>query len=75
LRINPNLYQAWDNKVWAFGCLGKYPKSLQCIERALDINPSFATALYRMGWTLKKLGKNDEAEQYFDKARLLGYEG
>ena len=43
--------------------------------QSLQIDPNFATAWYRKGWTLQKLGKHDEAKQYIHKARGLGYEG
>ena len=75
LQIDRNYAFAWDNLAWAYTNLGHYDESLQCTERALQIAPNYATALFRKGSILRILGKTDKAEEYFDRARQLGYEG
>lgn len=69
-----NLAKAWDNKAWAYlrANLRDYDKALQCVERALQIDPNLAIALCRKGLILQMLGKSDEANEYIDKAKRLG---
>jgi tetratricopeptide (TPR) repeat protein len=50
---------------------GKYQESISYFDRALKIDINYVPALYNKGVSLEKLGNNDEAQQLFEKAKLL----
>lgn len=52
-----------------------YDEALRDFNRATELDPSFARAWYNKGVTLDKLGRHDEAQVCYDKAKELGYTG
>ena len=46
----------------------RYQEALQYIERAIKIDPEDVATLDSMGWVLHKLGDNQKAEGYLQKA-------
>jgi tetratricopeptide (TPR) repeat protein len=54
--------------------LGNYNGSLECVDRAIQIDPDYAEAWTNKSVVLEKLGRHKEANQCF-KADQLGYFG
>jgi Flp pilus assembly protein TadD len=61
--------------LFALGNHGKYEEAIGAFNRAIDINPKYVEAWYNKGVALEKLGRNDEANVAFAKAKELGYMG
>lgn len=61
------------NIAYSFGEKGDYEKAIENYDKAIELNPNYETAWYGKGWTLEKLGRKDEAEHCFQKAKELGY--
>lgn len=66
--------QYWVNKGNLKDCQGKYEEALADYDKALQIDPSDADALFDKAETLQKLGKLSEAENLTKKA-LNEYNG
>jgi len=49
LELDPNDFEAWNNKGIDEGLLGKYDAALQSFGNAVAINESYAEAWYNMG--------------------------
>ena len=45
---------------------------MRCFEKALEVEPGYATAWKNRGLTLKALGRLEEAEESMKKALDLG---
>lgn len=64
-----------DSSRWSFICcifyywLEDYKKALDLYDKAIKINPKDAAAWSNKGSSLDKLGKSEDAEKYYDKAR------
>ncbi|KAF5418231.1 MAG: hypothetical protein C5S38_00205 [Candidatus Methanophagaceae archaeon] len=43
-------------------------------DKAIELNPEFGDTWNNKGVNLEKLGRKDEAEHCFQKAKELGYE-
>ncbi|WP_370573816.1 tetratricopeptide repeat protein [Methanomethylovorans sp.] len=39
----------------------------------MELDPQYAMAWYNKGWALDQLGRNDEAQECYDKAAELGF--
>ena len=48
--------------------LGKDREALQCYDKAIELDPNYATAWGNKGLTLSGLGRHTEALPCFDKA-------
>ena len=64
-----------ENKPSAYASMGayyvaneKYEQSIECYQKALEIQPQSAPLCMDMGNSLAKLNRNEEAETYFLKA-------
>jgi len=53
--------------------LGESQKALQCFEKAIELDPKYASAWYNKGMALKSLGRATEADETFAEAKELGY--
>jgi Flp pilus assembly protein TadD len=53
--------------------LERYEEAIEALDKALELDPQFAYAWYNKGVVLEKLGKSDEAQVCYDKAKELGY--
>ena len=51
IKIRPN-YLAYTNRSYIYGIIGKYEKAIIDVNKALEINPSFAPALNNKAWIL-----------------------
>ena len=67
-----------DSSKWSFICcifyylLEDYKKALDLYDKAIKINPKDAAAWHNKGVSLDKVGRRDEAQNCFDKAKELG---
>jgi Flp pilus assembly protein TadD len=55
--------------------MGRYEEAIGAFNHAIEINPQDSHAWNRKGIVLKKIGKKDEAEYAFARAKGLGYDG
>jgi len=60
--------KSWVNKGLAQAAKGEYEEALDSFDKALEMDPNLAEALYNKGCGLYCLGKSEEALIYFDKA-------
>jgi tetratricopeptide (TPR) repeat protein len=51
--------------------LGKYPESINMFERALQIDPSNAKALFYMSKSYAFIGKKEKAEELLKQAQSI----
>jgi len=58
-----------DTKGMALLGLGRYDESLECINRAIGLEPSIAEVWYHKGDVLQAMGREDDAEQAYARAR------
>jgi tetratricopeptide (TPR) repeat protein len=72
LEIDPNYAMAWNDKAWLLYKQDQYEEAINYSDRAIGIlNEDLAATLDTKGVALEKLGKNDEALQYIDRALEL----
>ena len=74
IELNPKDARIWNNKGTSL-MLGRYLEALQCYDKAIELDPNIATAWAGKGLSLKSLGRDVESQEYFNKARELGYKG
>lgn len=67
--------EAWAAKADILCSMGMYEIAIRCCDRSLAINADNALTWMTKGIALDKLGKHDEAEVAFTKAKERGYEG
>jgi Flp pilus assembly protein TadD len=60
---------AWYNKCQALAAQGKYIEAVQALNRAIELKPADAMALYKEGMALKLMGRTTEAGAAFAKAK------
>jgi tetratricopeptide (TPR) repeat protein len=60
-----------DTKGMALLGLGRYNESMEYLNRAIQLAPSIAEPWYHMGDVLKAVGREDDAEQAYARARNL----
>jgi tetratricopeptide (TPR) repeat protein len=53
--------------------LRRYEEAIRCLDNAIKLNPNYGEAYYHKGLALDKLGKKNDAETSFKKAKELGY--
>mgnify|MGYP006424353483 CR=1 FL=1 len=51
--------------------LERYEEAIACFDEAIRLDPEYLLALYAKGNLLRKLGRDEEAEQCLAKAREL----
>jgi tetratricopeptide (TPR) repeat protein len=51
----------------------QYEEALAAYDQAIRLDPNYADAYNKKGYTLKRLGKEKEAQQAYARARQLGY--
>lgn len=57
----------WKNKGDECIRLEKYEDAIKCYQNAVSLNPEYIPAWNNIGYSLSKLGRNDEAKQIKDK--------
>ena len=67
LHLDPDNFQALNNKGTALEALGKFKEAIRCYDQALKINPKYVKALNNKGRALKVLGEYEESIKYFNK--------
>lgn len=55
---------------WAYSFQGRIDEAIEECERAIAVDPTFGNPYNDIGTYLMKLGRFDEAEPWFDKAKL-----
>ncbi len=73
--IAPENAEAQDVLGWANYLTERYREAEAALERAVDIDPSLASAHYHRGMTLLQMGRREEAASAFRKAVDLDDEG
>lgn len=63
---------AWEGKGLAQYGLGQLDESIECLEKALEINPYFAECWYWKGLVHLDLNQNFEANSAFKRAKAIG---
>lgn len=71
LEKNLNDWEAWAAKADILCSLGLHEIAVRCCDRALALNPNNILTWVTKGEALKKLGKNEDADAAFAKARSL----
>ena len=61
----------WNDKGIALGKLEKHEEVLACFDETIKLKPEYLVALYSKGDSLRKWGRDEEAEQCLAKAREL----
>jgi len=68
LAIEPNFWEAHNNRGNALKELGRFDEAFESFDRAIAIKPDFAEAYSNRGVALEELGRLDEALANFDEA-------
>jgi tetratricopeptide (TPR) repeat protein len=71
LELDPNDYEAWNNKGINEGLLGRYDDALVSFGNAVAINDSYAEAWYNMGVIYDFKGYYQTAVQKYKRATQL----
>jgi superkiller protein 3 len=50
LKIDPNYYDAWNNKGLALGNLQRYKEAIECFDKAIKINASYTILWNAYPW-------------------------
>ena len=61
----------WYNKAIVLDELERYEEAVACYDEAIKLKPEYLVALYSKGDSLRKWGRDEEAEQCLAKAREL----
>jgi tetratricopeptide (TPR) repeat protein len=70
-----NNSETWAAKADILCSMRLHELAVRCCDRSLAIDPDNALTWVTKGIALNKLGKHDEAEIAFAKAKELGYKG
>jgi tetratricopeptide (TPR) repeat protein len=54
---------------------GKYEDAIEAFDSAINSDPQYVEAWYNKGLALQSLGRHDEANAAFARAKELGYTG
>ncbi|MGB3640767.1 MAG: tetratricopeptide repeat protein [Rivularia sp. (in: cyanobacteria)] len=68
VEIKPDKHQAWNNRGYALGELGRLEEVIASYDKAVEIKPDKHQAWYNRGYALGKLGRLEEAMASYDKA-------
>jgi Flp pilus assembly protein TadD, contains TPR repeats len=71
LELDPNDFEAWNNKGIDEGLLGRYDEALKSFENAVAINESYAEAWYNMGVIYDFKGYYYTAVQAYKRATQI----
>ncbi len=61
----------WNNKGLEFYNSGEYNKAIECLNKAIELNPALDMAFCNLGATYNLLGNYDKAAEYLNKAAEL----
>jgi len=71
LELDPNDFEAWNNKGIDEGLLGRYDEALKSFKNAVALNESYAEAWYNMGVIYDFKGDYYTAVQAYKKATQI----
>jgi len=69
--LEPNNPKTFANLAIFYYETGEYAEAAEAFERALASAPGDAELHYNLGMSLRKLGRNQDAQQHFAEARRL----
>lgn len=72
LQQNRRYRLAYFNRAISYMHLGAWQRAIDDLNEIIQLNPRDAEAYYRRGLIQQQLGRSDEAERSFEKARRLG---
>lgn len=72
-RVNPSYVRAWKQKASAYAQLENFKKALECIEKALELNPGDEDAVYNKALILQQSGDDIGAEKCFEATRKVKF--
>jgi tetratricopeptide (TPR) repeat protein len=67
-RVGEKTAEFWNNKGGSLSSLGRYQEAIDCLDKALEIDPRYAYAWTNKGACLRSLGRYQEAISCYDKA-------
>jgi tetratricopeptide (TPR) repeat protein len=70
--IDPFDIYPWNNKGVALGVLSRHEDAMRCFQKAIEIEPLYATAWKNLGLAYRALHRDREAEEALSRARELG---
>jgi tetratricopeptide (TPR) repeat protein len=73
IRLAPNHEQAYYNLAALYQNTQDYDKALAHYSKVIELNPNNANAYYNSGTIMRLKGDNVKANEYFEKARSLGF--
>jgi tetratricopeptide (TPR) repeat protein len=65
VKLNPDMYQAWNYVGYSKRNLGDYPGALQAYDRTLQLNPRYFEAIEYRGHAYLGLNRVDDAKQAY----------
>jgi tetratricopeptide (TPR) repeat protein len=65
---NSKILDTWYKQGLSLSKVGKFQESIDCLDKAIEIEPDFADAWHNKGYALGNLKKYAEAIECFDKA-------
>lgn len=71
INIFPFLYEALDNRAFAYMDLGKYQLAIYDLMTSLEVNPAAFVATFSLGECYFRLGDLTAAERFFQEAAAL----
>jgi tetratricopeptide (TPR) repeat protein/energy-coupling factor transporter ATP-binding protein EcfA2 len=75
LNISPDKrLDLWLRKGYLHTLLGNYKEAIDCYDHVLKINSDYAETWFHKGAALIRLGRSDDAQFCFDKAKELGFD-
>ncbi|MEO5358214.1 MAG: tetratricopeptide repeat protein [Nitrospirae bacterium YQR-1] len=68
--VSPRSFQSYNNYGAELIAHGRYSEAINLLQKGLEINPSSPSLNYKMGYALTKLGRIDEAYDYYSKTKF-----
>ena len=68
VEFKPDDHQAWYNRGYSLGNLGRYEEAISSFDKAVEFKPDYHQAWYNRGNSLDNLGRYEEAISSYDKA-------
>jgi superkiller protein 3 len=68
VEFKPDYHQAWNNRGYSLGNLGRYEEAISSYDKAVEFKPDYHEAWNNRGYSLDDLGRYEEAISSYDKA-------
>jgi tetratricopeptide (TPR) repeat protein len=73
LKLAPNHLEGLERAAIAHSYLYNHSRCLELIDKLIELIPEYGRAYFLKGYFLDEMGRELQAEEYFEKARELGY--